>query len=293
MRPIVSGIDATPRDERFGFACGLSASPVMTRAHRHDDVEMALALGGGFVMEHGGRPHLVEEGRCAVFWASVPHRVASTSVPAGPTGAAGVQVAWVTVPLVDVLAWASVPGSFTAELLRGTMLTVGAPPNLAGSMTTWAAEIGTDPTLTTAARREVEACLLRTSGAAARAGGVPETAPPPPSSRSERLATAMAAWISTHFREPVTVADVARSVHVHPSTATAAFRRHLGVSIGEYLAQCRTAEAQRLLISTDGTTSDIALGAGFGSVSSFYERFVRDVGLAPAAYRRLVRSSLT
>ena len=73
----------------------------------------------------------------------------------------------------------------------------------------------------------------------------------------------------------------------------AAFRRHLGVSIGEYLAQCRTAEAQRLLISTDGTTTDIALGAGFGSVSSFYERFVRDVGLAPAAYRRLVRTSLT
>ena len=290
MQPVSSGIDATPRDERFGFACGLSASPVMTRAHRHDDVEMALALGGGFVMEHGGRPHVVEEGRCAVFWASVPHRVAST---AGAAGTAGVQVAWVTVPLVEVLAWASLPGPFTAELLRGTMLTVAAPPNLAASMSTWAAEIGSDPTLTTAARREVEACLLRTSGTAARDGRAQETAPPQPSSRSEQLATGMAAWVSTHFREPVTVADVARSVHVHPSTATAAFRRHLGVSIGEYLAQCRTAEAQRLLISTDATTSDIALGAGFGSVSAFYERFVRDVGLAPAAYRRLVRSRLT
>jgi len=290
MRPGSSGIDAIPRDEQFGFACGLSAAPVMTRAHRHDDVELALALGGGFVMEHGGRPHLVEEGRCAVFWASLPHRVASTAEPAT---AGGVQVAWLTVPLVEVLAWPSVPGSFTAELLRGTMLTVTAPPNLAASMATWSTDIGTDPTLTTAARREAEACLLRISGPARRTAEPAKTAPPQPGSRPERLATGMAAWVSTHFREPVTIADVARSVHVHPSTATAVFRRHLGVSIGEYLAQCRTAEAQRLLIATDGTTSDIALAAGFGSVSAFYERFVRDVGLAPAAYRRLVRSSLT
>ena len=287
MQPVSSGIDASPRDERFGFACGLSLSPVMTRAHRHDDVELALALGGGVVMEHGGRPHLLEEGRCAVFWASVPHRVAST-VEQARTG--GVQVAWLTVPLVEVLAWPSMPGSFTAELLRGTMLEVTAPPNLAASMTTWAAEIGTDPTLTTAARREAEACLLRTSTTARPTAG---TAPQQASSRPHRLATGMAAWVSTHFREPVTIADVARSAHVHPSTATAVFRRHLGVSIGDYLAQCRTAEAQRLLISTDATTNDIALAAGFGSVSAFYERFVRDVGLAPAAYRRLVRSSLT
>ena len=51
------------------------------------------------------------------------------------------------------------------------------------------------------------------------------------------------------------MADVAAAVHLHPSTAAAVFRRAMGVSIGEYLAQCRVAEAQRLLISTDATTA--------------------------------------
>ena len=67
------------------------------------------------------------------------------------------------------------------------------------------------------------------------------------------------------------------------------FRRGTGVSIGEYLAQCRVAEAQRLLIATDATTSEIAVRAGFGSTSRLYERFVRDCGMPPAAYRASMR----
>ena len=61
------------------------------------------------------------------------------------------------------------------------------------------------------------------------------------------------------------------------------------ITIGEYLAQCRVAEAQRLLISTRATTRDIALRSGFGSTSRLYERFGRDVGMSPGAYRRLMR----
>jgi AraC-like DNA-binding protein len=96
----------------------------------------------------------------------------------------------------------------------------------------------------------------------------------------------MASVVATRFREPLAVADVAGAVHLHPSTAAAVFRRELGVTIGDYLAQCRVAEAQRLLIFTDATTSEIALRAGFGSTSRFYERFARDAGMPPAAYRR-------
>ena len=76
---------------------------------------------------------------------------------------------------------------------------------------------------------------------------------------------------------------MAAVVHLHPSTAAAVFRRDMGVTIGEYLAQCRVAEAQRLLISSRATTSDIALRSGFGSTSRLYERFGRDVGMSPGA----------
>ncbi|MGS0685336.1 helix-turn-helix domain-containing protein [Nakamurella sp. GG22] len=260
--------------QQFGFACALSAVPAMATAHRHDDVEVLLSIGGAVVLEHGGRRRQVPDRSVAVFWAGIPHRLTDTEPAA--------TVRWLTVPLVDALAW-SLPDVFAADLLRGMVFAGPAPDSSADRMATWADEIGTDRVLTEAARLEARALLLRLSrfhGASAVAGDVslPQG--------TDRHAAAIAAHISTHFREPLQLADIARAVHLHPSRAGALFRRHTGVSIGHYLAQCRVAEAQRLLISGDATTSDIATRAGFGSTSSFYATFRSHCHLAPDAYRR-------
>ncbi len=259
-----------PLHEVFGLACGLSLVPAMARAHRHDDVELVLPLGGSAVLEHAGGRHDLTDASCAVFWAGLPHRVADHDQ--------GVAVAWLTVPLVEVLAW-SLPAAFTGGLLRGGLSTFDAPPALELSMASWQRDIGASSALTLAVRLEAHACLLRAATV---------SNPSAPTSAGDP-ATAMASYVSTHFRDPLAVADVAGAVHLHPSTAASVFRREMGVTIGEYLAQCRVAEAQWLLISTDATTSEIALRAGFGSTSRFYERFVRDAGLPPAAYRRAMR----
>ena len=153
-------------------------------------------------------------------------------------------------------------------------------------MATWAGEIGTDRVLTEAARWEARALLLRLSrlrGTVGTAGTAGDESLP---HGTDRHAAAIAAHISTHFRQSLQLADIARAVHLHPSRAGALFRQHTGVSIGQYLAQCRVAEAQRLLISGDATTSDIATRAGFGSTSSFYATFRSHCHLAPDAYRR-------
>lgn len=261
---------ATPLHEVFGLACGLSLSPAMERAHRHDDVELLLPRGGSAVLEHAGGRHDVAAGSGAVFRAGMPHRVAEHDE--------GVAVAWLTVPLVEVLAW-SLPAAFVGGLLGGRLFLIEAPPALGAAMGTWQRDIGASAALTQAVRLEAQAWLLR-----AAATGSPSTA-----ARAHDAAAAMASFVATHFREPLAVADVAAIAHLHPSTAATVFRREIGVTIGEYLAQCRVAEAQRLLISTQDTTSQIALRAGFGSTSRFYERFVRDVGQPPAAYRRAMR----
>lgn len=259
-----------PLHEVFGLACGLSLRPSMSRAHRHDDVELLLPLDGGAVLEHAGGRHVLTDRSCAVFWAGRPHRVVDHDE--------GMTVAWLTVPLVEALAW-TLPAAFTGSMLRGGLVTFDAPPALESAMGTWQQDIGVSTSLTDAVRLEAHAWLLR----AAVAGD------PRAPTRSHDAATRMASWIATRFREQVTVGQVAAAVHLHPSTAAAVFRREMGVTIGEYLAQCRVAEAQRLLISTDATTSDVAVRAGFGSTSRLYERFRRDTGMAPGAYRRLMR----
>lgn len=260
-----------PLHEVFGLACGLSAVPAMSRAHRHDDVELVLPLGGAALLEHAARRHELADHECAVFWAGLPHRVADHDD--------GVAVAWLTVPLTDALSW-SLPASFTSHLLRGGLSTFTCPATLPASMDRWQHEIGASTALTRAASLEAQACLLRAAA---------DAHPSAPTGSKDDPATVMASYVATHFRDTVRVSDVAAAVHVHPSTAAAVFRRGTGVSIGEYLAQCRVAEAQRLLISTDATTAEIALRAGFGSTSRFYERFVRDCGVAPAAYRASMR----
>lgn len=259
-----------PLHEVFGLACSMSLWPSMARAHRHDDVELIVPLDGNAVLEHAGGRHLLANRVCAVFWAGLPHQVVDHDD--------GMTVAWLTVPLADVLAW-QLPAAFTGGILRGALCTFDAPPALESAMAAWQRDIGGTAVLTQAARLEAQAWLLRASSFGSA------SAP----ARPHDAATTMASFISIHFREPLSVADVAAVVHLHPSTASALFRRHLGITIGVYLAQCRVAEAQRLLISTDATTSDIAMQSGFGSTSRFYERFSRDVGTPPAAYRRNMR----
>ena len=259
-----------PLHEVFGLACGLSLEPSMSRAHRHDDVEVILALNGAAVLEHASGRHVLQDRSCAVFWAGRPHRVVEHEQ--------GMSVAWATVPLAEVLAW-DMPPALIAGLLPGGIITLQAPAGLEVGMQSWQAEIGTAALLTAAVRLELHALLLR----AQAMGGM--SAP----TSEGTVSTALASFIALNFHRPVTVAEIAASVHLHPSTASAVFRRDLGITIGEYLAQCRVAEAQRLLISSDATTSDIALRAGFGSTTRFYERFTRDTGMPPGAYRKRMR----
>jgi AraC-like DNA-binding protein len=263
---ILASLNDAPLHEVFGLACGLSTVPAMTRAHRHDDVEVVVSLGGGARLELSGSRHSLDHHDAAFFWAGHPHRIADNDD--------GVEVAWLTVPLVDVLAW-DLPAAFVARLLRGDVSLMPAPIQLVDAMALWQQQVGGAPDLTRAVRLEAQAWLLRAA----------EFAHASAPSRPRNAATVMASYVSQNFRDPLRVADVAAVAHVHPSTAAEVFRRSLGVTIGEYLAQCRVAEAQRLLISTDATTTDVAARAGFGSTSRFYARFVQDCGMSPGAYR--------
>ena len=150
-------------------------------------------------------------------------------------------------------------------------------------MVVWAAEIGCDSVLTEAAQYEVRALFLRIGRTEHAA--LAEL----PAVGTGRTAAAIAAFIATHFREPLQLVDIAEAVNLHPSTASAVFRQSTGVTAGRYLTQCRIAEAQRLLIATSRTTVDIAQRSGFGSTSRFYSAFAEHCQMAPAAYRRSLR----
>ncbi|GAA1055153.1 AraC family transcriptional regulator [Agromyces luteolus] len=263
----------------FGLACWQGAPTAMTVAHRHDDLEFNVSPGAlDYLVD--GRSVRIPPRTLAVFWAARPHQLV--------TDASRSLVSWLTVPLGTALGW-RLPGGFVGGLLAGGFALVSERPGLelADRVSLWAVELASGGEERRAAGAEIEGFARR--AALAVAGGR-ESAPTAESGRAIRPdAAAMAAWITEHAGDDVPVADVARHVHLAPQHAMTVFRRALGITIGEYLAQCRVARAQHLLLTTELPVPEVGHAAGFRSQSQFYARFRERCGEPPAAYRRRLR----
>ncbi len=83
-----------------------------------------------------------------------------------------------------------------------------------------------------------------------------------------------------------TLEGIAAVTDVAPATVSRAFRRHVGMSIGDYLRSLRVEEARRLIVSTERTLADIAAETGFSDQSHLTRSFRRVLGIAPSTYRQ-------
>jgi AraC-like DNA-binding protein len=249
----------------------------MDTAHQHDDLEINfVAEGGSMLYLFGGVPVEIAPGSVAAFWAAVPHQlVANTATRAH----------WVHVPFATFLGW-GLPAALVGRLLSGTPLI--APPSAAresdtANFTQWAADLSSaQPERRRILLLEVEARVRRLALDAPQEPSRQYTGGDP----ALRHAVTMVRHIAQHFREPLTVADVAGAARLHPNYAMTHFRKIVRTTIGDYLTKCRLAEGRRLLITTDLPIADVASASGFSSVSRFYSAFTSECGVPPAAYRR-------
>ncbi|MBO5220244.1 MAG: helix-turn-helix domain-containing protein [Clostridia bacterium] len=91
-------------------------------------------------------------------------------------------------------------------------------------------------------------------------------------------------FITEHRREPLLLDDIAKRFFVGRTTLTGAFRREMGMSVGEFITTVRVNHAKALL-QENLTLADIAEQCGFSSVSYFIKVFIRHTGLSPTRYR--------
>ena len=92
-------------------------------------------------------------------------------------------------------------------------------------------------------------------------------------------------FISEHLAAPLTLDEVAKSVHLSPSYFSKLFTEITGDSFVRYLAMQRVEYAKKLLASTDKSVTDIAFDSGFGSFSSFSRAFRAFCGTTPGEFR--------
>ena len=94
------------------------------------------------------------------------------------------------------------------------------------------------------------------------------------------------AYIEKHFKEELSAADIAAQVGFSREHFSRVFRKYTGVTFKQFLISLRLAVAYRLLVSSELSTTDVALSAGFPDPQNFSRHFKRRYGCPPAEYRK-------
>jgi len=96
-------------------------------------------------------------------------------------------------------------------------------------------------------------------------------------------------YISCHTTRRVSVAELARAVHLSTSRFSHLFAYETGLTPRRFVERQRIERAKQLLELTSLPVNAVAREVGFESQFYFATRFRKSTGLAPSAYRELRR----
>ncbi|NIK61617.1 AraC family transcriptional regulator [Kribbella shirazensis] len=92
-------------------------------------------------------------------------------------------------------------------------------------------------------------------------------------------------YLQEAHTEPVLLDDVARLVHMSPTSFSRFFRRAIGCTLTDYVNQLRVETACRLLTTTSLPVTDIAARSGYRNLANFNRRFRELKAMRPTQYR--------
>ena len=107
---------------------------------------------------------------------------------------------------------------------------------------------------------------------------------------TNRQCAAVRRYIDLHFKEALTLEQLAEEGHMNKYYLSHAFKREYGVSPINYMISRRIEESKYLLAETDLSLSQIAQLLGFSSLSYFSQVFHRTQSVSPKEYRQSQKS---
>ncbi|HWQ79776.1 MAG TPA: AraC family transcriptional regulator [Anaerovoracaceae bacterium] len=97
-------------------------------------------------------------------------------------------------------------------------------------------------------------------------------------------------YIYNHFTENITLGDLAKHEYLSTYYLSRYIKQSTGLSFQQWLSSVRSEFAEKLLVSTDKTISQIALEAGFASTKYLISNFKKWYGCTPSKYREITAS---
>ena len=96
-------------------------------------------------------------------------------------------------------------------------------------------------------------------------------------------------YLFRHFREDISLEQVARQSGYTPNYFSKLFHESTGEKFVDFLGNLRLNYAKMLLQSTELPITEVAERSGFGSACAMQRRFVKEVGVAPSRFRLKIK----
>lgn len=106
-----------------------------------------------------------------------------------------------------------------------------------------------------------------------------------PSEQYSKLIADAIAYIRKNIGNTITCESLSRELYIGESQLPRQFSKETGMTLPEFITECRFAKAKELLISTDESITDICTQVGFNYPAYFTKVFRDKTGMTPRQYR--------
>ncbi len=93
-------------------------------------------------------------------------------------------------------------------------------------------------------------------------------------------------YVQEHIEKEITEEEVAHMLGYNTSYFSQLFKRNMKINFSTYLLYYKVSEAEKMLIETNQSVTEIALALGFNSLSYFNRVFKKKHKMAPSQYRK-------
>ncbi|WP_019910807.1 response regulator transcription factor [Paenibacillus sp. HW567] len=98
-------------------------------------------------------------------------------------------------------------------------------------------------------------------------------------------------YVATHYREQMTMKDIAGKTYLHPIYLGQLFRKSSGMYFNDYVHQVRIEKARLLLDATSFKVAEIAASVGYQDTDYFVQQFKKIAGCTPSCYRKNLQAT--
>lgn len=106
-------------------------------------------------------------------------------------------------------------------------------------------------------------------------------------SKGYKIAVSAAKAVNESFNGDITLESTAKQLSVAPQYLSSIFKQVLGTNFSQYLSDLRLSYAEKKIINSTKSITEICFEAGYTNFSHFSRSFKKKYGLSPREYRKI------